>query len=148
VNINLNGIQQSLPIVRIDGRDYFLMGGTYQRLDNEKIITERYTPAGAIDRQILVTGKARWKFTIMAPLSASYITYSGGNYIFGDLASLHTSADKVPPNDALAYYDISALGNFGGTYTHYAYLKIDWETPNNDDPGIWQVPTELWGYEP
>jgi len=146
MNISINGIRQRLPIVRIDGKDYFLMGGTYSRLDNEKIITERYTPGGEADRQILVTGKSRWKFTIMAPFSASYVTYDIGGFAFGDLASLHTSAEKVPPNDLLDYYDISALENFGGSRTQQVYMKIEWEVPDRDDPGIWQVPTELWGY--
>jgi hypothetical protein len=143
--------EKRLPIIRLDGKDYFLLGGTYQRLHNEKIINERYAIDGEFDRQMKNTGKKRWKFTVLVPASISYLSYdilsdpSIAAFDFGDLATLHTSADKVYPYDGLYYYDIDRFENFTGTYSHYVYMKIDWETPNNNDPGQWQIPVELWG---
>jgi len=151
VLVSIDGLQKRLPIVRIDGKDYFLLGGTYQRLHNEKIISERYTTGGDFDRQAVNTEKKRWKFTIVAPLSATYVSYdmsympSWKEFDFGDLVTLHTSADKVYPYDGLEYYDIDRLEDFRGTYGSYVYMKLDWEAPMNNDPGIWQVPVELWG---
>lgn len=147
VNITINGIQRRLPIIRLDGRDYFIMGGTYQRLYHEKIINERYTSTGAIKRQIVNTRKIRWRMTLMVPTSYTQVTVTGGTFNVGDIDTLHASANKMPPNDLLAYYDITAYQNFAGSYTHYVYLKLDWEQPNANDPGVWQVPIELWGYE-
>jgi hypothetical protein len=140
-----------LPIVRIDGRDYFILSGTYQRLYNEKIISERYASDGDFDRQVLNTEKTRWKFTILTPFHTSYMSYSVEwedgftDFSFGDLGTLHASADKVYPQDGLYFFDIDRFENFYGTYSHYVYLKLDWEAPQNNDPGVWQVPVELWG---
>jgi len=147
--ITINGIQQSIPIVRLDGKDYFVLGGTYQRLRNEKIITDQYTKDGEIDRQKTNTNKTRWKFTLTIPASASYVSSknlgAGESFDFGDMGTILASSDKVYPYDGLYFYDITANGLFGGTYTSYVYMLMDWESPNNNDPGIWQVPVELWG---
>lgn len=152
MQVSINGTgRKSLPIVRIDGRDYFLLGGTYQRLHNEKIISERYAIDGGFDRQIMNTGKHRWKFTVLTISSIGTMTYMSSydpswmQFSFGDLDSLRASADKVYPSDGLEYYDVDCLENFTGTYSHYVYMKVDWESPHNNDVGIWQVPVELWG---
>ena len=145
----LNGIQKRLPIVRLDGKDYFLLSGSYQRLHNEKIINERYTEDGSIDRQARATYKHRWQFTVVAPSSVSYITYQhpdpSKSFDFGTLGTIHATMDKLYPEDGLEYYDIDVLEDFSGTYTHYVYAAKEWEAPHGDDPGLWQVPITLWG---
>ncbi len=147
--ILLDGIRRSLPIIRLDGKDYFLLGGTYSRLVNETQTTEMYTEAEEGDFQSVVTDWHRFQMTILAPLSASYISYqaSPGSFTFGDLGTLHTTLSKKYPEDGLEYYDVSALENFSGTYTHLVFATFDWEAPHNNDPGLWQVPIKLWGQE-
>jgi hypothetical protein len=141
----VDGIERRIPIIRLDGRDYFVLGGTYQRLHNERIIKEQYTPAGEGDRQVKATSWKRWKMTLIVPQSTSQINSSGSGFTFGDINSIHNTLKKQYPDNGLEYYDISALENFGGTYTHYVYAKNDWETPHNNDPGIWEVPVQIWG---
>lgn len=145
--ITIHGVQFRLPIVRLDGKDYFILGGSYQRLHHEKEVQERYTNAGEADRQVVSTDWLRWQMTLVIPFDSSYASASDGygGMTFGGLDDLHTTMDKAYPHDGLQFYDISALENFGGTYTHYVYAKAEWETPHNNDPGIWQLPIELWG---
>ena len=147
--VSIYGIQRRLPIVRLDGKDYFIMSGTYQRLHGEKLIDEKYGRGGGIVRQKTATYKHRWQMTLMVPLSVSYVSYQhpdpGKVFDFGDLATLRASDDKLYPVDGLEYYDVDRLEDFTGSYQHYVYLTKDWETPNADDVGIWQVPITLWG---
>lgn len=147
--IYINGVRKNLPLIRLDGKDYIILSGSYQRLRNEKLITDRYTKDGEIDRQKKNTGKHRWKMTLVIPASSSYLTLRnlqpGESFDFGDMSTILASDDKVYPQDGLEFYDVSANGMFGGSYTHYVYMNMDWESPYGDDPGIFSVPLELWG---
>lgn len=143
-----SGIHRN-PVIRLDGKDYFILGGTYQKLHNEKIRTDRYTKDGEIDRQEVVTNKNRWKFTIVVPASTSYMHYAegfdGSGYDFGVVADLRASAAKVWPYNGLYYYDITANEDFSSTYTSYVHMSTDWESLYNNDPFVYQIPVELWG---
>jgi len=146
VTVTIQGEQRRIPVVQLDGKIYFILGGTYNFLHDEKRIQENYLASGEVDRQIQNTGKTRHKFNIIAPSTADLVDVQGASWDVGTRDDLHTSADKVPPYDWLEFYDISADQDFSGTYTHYVVMKIDWEVPYNNDPGIWQIPVELWGY--
>lgn len=147
--ISINGIRYSVPIVRLDGYDYFILGGTYQRLRHEKIINDRYSKDGEIDRQKKNTGKNRWRMTLVIPLSSSYVNLlsvdAGESFNFGNMSTILASDDKEYPYDGLYFYDVTSNGIFSGTYTSYVHMMMDWESLWNNDPGIFQVPVELWG---
>lgn len=148
--ITIDTTQRRLPLIKLDSNVYFVMSDTYQRLDSEKVIDEKYTLSLNIDRQVQNTGCHRWKMTLLVPLSTSNITYTSEytGYSFGNLDTLHTTADKVYPYDLIEYWDITKLEDFSGTYSHQVYVRLDWESPFNNDPKTYQIPLELWGYSP
>ncbi len=148
--INVNGIERRIPMIRLDGRDYFILGGTYQRLHNERMVKEQYTPAGDGERQVQATEWKRWQMTLLVPLLTSQISYSApssqfDNFVFGDLDSIHATLAKEYPSNGLEYYDVHVLENFSSSYTHYVYASKEWETPHGNDPGLWEIPINLWG---
>jgi len=139
----------SLPPVKLDGKVYAVLQGTYQRLLNEKQVVERYTANGNIDFQKQNTYKHRWQMTLMVPLSTSYIVIGNDCPIveadFGTLADLQASDDKVAPSSQLQFYDIGNDWDFSGTYNYLVYVtKMDLTQPHMD-LYKWQVPISLWG---
>jgi len=141
--LQIVGIQYSMPIIRIDGKDYFIMGGTYQRLYYEQTITERYTNEAVLERQFANTYYSRWKMTLLVPTEKAEITILGGESLdIGLLDDLHQSAES---SDMVEFYDIDCWEQFSPSYIHYVYLNLDWEQPAFNDVSLWQVPVELWG---
>lgn len=137
-----------MPPIKLDGFIYFVAEGTYSRTYSEKIITEKYTSSGEIDRQILNTGKHRWKMTLIVPLDANQVDQQVRDLgTVGDLDDLHTTADKMPAADLLDFWDISTNWDLSGIKTHVAYLKLSDEVPRKNDIGVWQIPIALWGYD-
>ena len=147
--INIQSLTFKLPVIRLDGKDYFITGGTYQKLHNERIITEEYTAAGEISRSVVLTGKHRWQMTLHVPASYTQVGLPADmqSLQVGDRTYLHATLAKEPPSDLLEFYDVVCNGNFSGTYTHLVYLSADWEAPHNDDIGEWVIPISLWGYD-
>lgn len=146
VKQGINTVTLAVPPIKLDGKVYFVMDGTYSRTWSEKQIAEEYTTQGAIDRQMLDTGKYRFKMTLLVVTSTSNVVQTDGTLAnLGSLTNLHTSAAKAAPSDMLDYYDISTNWDFTGDKTHEVYLKLGEETPHNNDIGTWQVPIELWG---
>jgi len=150
-HVVIDGIQRRLPIVRIDGKDYFIMGGTYQVLPNEREVNEQYDTGGGIDVQVRQTDKWRWVFTLLVPYNSYCVETirdnDNGALDIGYAADLRASSYKTAPDDLLGFYDITAFEDFTGSYTHLVYLQTEWWSPDKDDPGKWQVPVKLWGYE-
>ncbi len=141
----------AIPPIKLDGKVYIVMTGTYQRLKNEKIITARYTDSGGIDLQKVNTEKHRWKMTLLVPTSTSNVTVSGAAFSSSDMGTvsdLQATFDKMSPDDLLAFYDIDREWVFAGEEPYSVYIdSMDKRPPNNDDIGTWQVPITLWGYD-
>jgi hypothetical protein len=148
VKLGIQTITVGLPPIKLDGKVYFVAEGTYTRTYSEKLITEEYTTQGEFDRQMLNTGKDRFKMTLLVVTDTSNVEQVDGVLAdLGDIDDLHTSAAKEAPLDELDYYDISTDWDFSGTKTHTVFLKLGEEAPHNNDIGTWQVPIELWGEE-
>ena len=81
-------------------------------------------------------------------MDAAQVTVRHGSLTVGDLDTLYASAEKQPPDDMLEYQDITELGTFGVLATHFVYLSLGDGVPDNNDPGRWQIPIELYGYSP
>lgn len=101
--------------------------GTYQRLYHEKIISERYSLTGNIDRQMQVTEYNRWKMTLFVPMTA----------VEGEQLGLLADIMDIG-NRAIRYVDIDGI-----TYEP-VYFKTDWIQPSSGMAG-WLVPVELIG---
>lgn len=148
--VNLKTHSSALPPVKLDGKVYLLLQGTYQRLMNEKQTTARFTSAGGIDFQKQNTYKHRWSFTIVAPRSTSYIVLGEDCPIdladFGTLADLQASDDKVAPSSQLQFHDIETDWDFSGTYQYLVYIeRMENTQPHQGNIYQWQVPITLWG---
>lgn len=138
-----------IPPIKLDGKVYVVLQGTYQRLLNEKQITARYTSSGGIDLQKQNTGKHRWMMTLIVPVSTSYLVLTHSPISasdFGTLADLQASDDKVAPSSQLQLYDIENDWDFSGSYNYLVYIdKMENAQPYQNDIYKWQVPISLWG---
>lgn len=139
----------AIPPIKLDGKVYTLLQGTYQRMLNEKVTVERYTSKGTIDFQKQNTGRHRWQMTLVVPLSTSYITTGSDCPIpasdMGTLADLQATDDKVAPSSQLQFYDIENDWDFSGTYNYLVYMTKMENTQPYHDIYKWQVPISLWG---
>lgn len=148
--VALTGDEKRLPIIRIDGRDYFITGGSYTKLHNEKaFLTEEYTAGGNISRSFVQTYSHRWNMTLRVPLVHTQVQIpSDMSWLLpGDRSYLHASNAKCPPSDLLEYYDVTCQENFSGSESHLVYINLGQEAPHNDDVTIWDIPVTLWGYD-
>ena len=148
-SIVVQKVTGALTPIKLDGKIYIVSAGSYSMMENEKIIAARHTANGAIDMQRVETSKHRWSMTLMVPTSTDNVTLIDASFSasdMGTLSDLQTTCDKLAPSDLLDFYDIDSEWDFSGAVPYNVYVDgLDFQSPNNNDIGLWQVPITLWG---